>query len=375
MVLSTLAGVLACLLSWAVGFVDPMRYKAEGPAPHPGGQGIRIGSSRDWAAKGVALLGVRAVIAESFERIHRSNLVGMGVLPLQFQPGVTAASLGLTGKEVFEVTGIAQGLGAGGSVSVRAVGEGPKPIEFQTVVRIDTPEELVAYRHGGILPGTVRVRARRTQQRVVIRVPASGLAKGAGRPGASRQRAGDLERADSRRDQIQGARLGFDACGIAPAADLPELPFFRDWLDRGYAGDMSYLARSAARQPDVRQVLPSARTVIVTATELQRRLAVFDRIARSCRAHIARYAWGDDYHDVILERMESLLAWMRQESDEPFDARPYVDTGPVQERVYARHAGIGWIGKNTCVISHTSDRGRCWRDHLQPAARRRRARL
>jgi aconitate hydratase len=134
-----------------------MRYKAaEVPLLILAGKEYGSGSSRDWAAKGTALLGARAVIAESFERIHRSNLVNMGVLPLQFQPGVTASSLGLTGREVFEVTGIAQGLGAGGVVSVRATGEGAKPIEFQTVVRIDTPEELVAYRHGGILPYVVR---------------------------------------------------------------------------------------------------------------------------------------------------------------------------------------------------------------------------
>ena len=72
---------------------------------------------------------------------------------------------------------------------------------------------------------------------------------------------------------------------------------------------------------------------------------------RSGRAQIARYAWGDDYHDVIGARLDALLAWMREQSPEPFDARAYVDTGPVQERVYAQHAGIGWIGKNTCVIN------------------------
>jgi len=112
------------------------------------------GSSRDWAAKGPKLLGVRAVIAESFERIHRSNLVNMGVLPLQFPSGATAASLGLSGQEVFEIVGVAEGLKPGGLVTVRAKGE--KTIEFDAVVRIDTPEELIAFRHGGILPYVVR---------------------------------------------------------------------------------------------------------------------------------------------------------------------------------------------------------------------------
>jgi aconitate hydratase len=112
------------------------------------------GSSRDWAAKGTLLLGVRAVVAESFERIHRSNLVNMGVLPLEFQNGANAASLGLTGKEVFELTGIAHGLKPMGTVTVKAVGE--RTTEFAARVRIDTPEELVAFRHGGILPYVLR---------------------------------------------------------------------------------------------------------------------------------------------------------------------------------------------------------------------------
>jgi aconitate hydratase len=99
---------------------------------------------------------VVAVIAESFERIHRSNLVNMGVLPLQFQPGATAVSLGLTGHERYEVTGIAQSLKPAGLITVRAYGETAPPIEFPAVARIDTPEELVAFRHGGILPYVLR---------------------------------------------------------------------------------------------------------------------------------------------------------------------------------------------------------------------------
>ena len=146
-------------------------------------------------------------------------------------------------------------------------------------------------------------------------------------------------------------RLGFDACGIAPAADHAELGFFRDWLDRGYAGDMAYLERSADRRADVRRVLPSARTVIVTATVYNSDRPYSTECADRGRAQIARYAWGEDYHAVITERLEALLTWMRDVSPTPFDARLYVDTGPVQERVYARHAGIGWIGKNTCVIN------------------------
>ncbi|HEY7170498.1 MAG TPA: aconitate hydratase AcnA [Vicinamibacterales bacterium] len=132
-----------------------MKYKAAGvPLIILAGKEYGSGSSRDWAAKGTLLLGVRAVIAESFERIHRSNLVNMGVLPLQFEAGANAGTIGLTGRESFELVGIADGLRPGGTVTVRAAGE--KTIEFHTLARIDTPEELVAFRHGGILPYVLR---------------------------------------------------------------------------------------------------------------------------------------------------------------------------------------------------------------------------
>ncbi len=145
--------------------------------------------------------------------------------------------------------------------------------------------------------------------------------------------------------------LGFDACGIAPAAAHPELAFFSEWIARGYAGSMDYLARSSDRRADVRNVMASARTVIATATVYNTDRPYSTECADPSRAQIARYAWGDDYHEVIDTRLAMLLAWMREESPEPFDARAYVDTGPVQERVYAQYAGLGWIGKNTCVIS------------------------
>jgi len=134
-----------------------MQYKDEGvPLLVIAGKEYGSGSSRDWAAKGTLLLGVKAVIAESFERIHRSNLVNMGVLPLQFQSGASAASVGLTGRERYELTGIAQGLRPGSVITAQAHGDGGKIIEFQAIARIDTPEELVAFRHGGILPYVLR---------------------------------------------------------------------------------------------------------------------------------------------------------------------------------------------------------------------------
>ncbi|HTC69046.1 MAG TPA: aconitate hydratase, partial [Acidothermaceae bacterium] len=109
------------------------------------------GSSRDWAAKGTALLGVRAVIAESFERIHRSNLIGMGVLPLQFAAGETRESLGLTGEETFTIAGLAGGDPLPREVTVHADG-----VAFQATVRIDTPGEADYYRHGGIMQFVLR---------------------------------------------------------------------------------------------------------------------------------------------------------------------------------------------------------------------------
>ena len=134
-----------------------MKYQEEGiPLVILAGKEYGTGSSRDWAAKGPALQGVSAVIAESYERIHRSNLVGMGVLPLQYKDGETAAGLGLSGREVFEITGVSGDLKPLQDASVRAVGEGGTMVEFSATVRIDTPVEIDYYRNGGILHTVLR---------------------------------------------------------------------------------------------------------------------------------------------------------------------------------------------------------------------------
>jgi aconitate hydratase len=138
-----------------------MRYLAqEIPLVVLAGREYGSGSSRDWAAKGTKLLGVRAVIAQSYERIHRSNLVGMGVLPLQFPDGQGAASLGLSGEESFSIEGLAAAMAGGGGppaeVSVRATRDGGEPVEFAARVRIDTPREAEYFRHGGILQYVLR---------------------------------------------------------------------------------------------------------------------------------------------------------------------------------------------------------------------------
>ena len=132
-----------------------MRYQEEGvPLVVIAGKEYGTGSSRDWAAKGTLLLGVKAVIVESFERIHRSNLVGMGVLPLTFLPGENAASLGLTGHEVYSIEGLDEGNAS--HVTVRAMRDDGSVTEFQAKVRLDTPQEIDYFRHGGILPYVLR---------------------------------------------------------------------------------------------------------------------------------------------------------------------------------------------------------------------------
>jgi len=132
-----------------------MKYKAAGiPAIIIAGKEYGSGSSRDWAAKGPRLLGVQAVIAETYERIHRSNLVGMGILPLQFKTGESASSLGLDGHEIFAISGL--GDGSAKEVTVTATTADGKATSFSVDVRIDTPQEVDYYRHGGILHYVLR---------------------------------------------------------------------------------------------------------------------------------------------------------------------------------------------------------------------------
>jgi aconitate hydratase len=133
------------------------RYLAEGvPLLVIAGKEYGAGSSRDWAAKGPLLLGVRAVIAESFERIHRSNLVGMGVLPLEFADGTTRQTLGLTGFETYAIEGLSESMAPRATLAVHATAADGSVKTFVVRSRIDTPAELEYYRHGGILPFVLR---------------------------------------------------------------------------------------------------------------------------------------------------------------------------------------------------------------------------
>jgi len=142
-------------------FDASLRYKADGtPLLVLAGKEYGSGSSRDWAAKGPMLLGIRVAIAESFERIHRSNLIGMGILPLEFAPGESRATLGLSGEEVFDFKGLGDRILPRSRLTVTAADSAGNVKTFETVVRIDTPDESDYYRHGGILQYVLRQLAR-----------------------------------------------------------------------------------------------------------------------------------------------------------------------------------------------------------------------
>ena len=152
--------------------------------------------------------------------------------------------------------------------------------------------------------------------------------------------------------KTRARELGFDLCGVSPVGAFPELDGLRDWLERGYAGEMAYLGRTAERRSDIRNVMPSARSVVVLGTIYNTDRPYSTEIDDAGEALISRYAWGDDYHEVLGRRTKDLCSWMHdQRQTPPFESRVYVDTGPVQERVYAQYAGLGWIGKNTCLIN------------------------
>ena len=147
------------------------------------------------------------------------------------------------------------------------------------------------------------------------------------------------------------AELGFDLCGISAAHAFPELGFLHTWIARGYAGEMDYMEKSAHVRADIRNFLPSARSVIVSGTIYNTERRGWDREPNTDTIRVARYARGQDYHKVIEDRLLALVEWMRANSDQPFEVRHFVDKHPVQERVYAQQAGLGWIGKNSCVIN------------------------
>jgi epoxyqueuosine reductase len=156
----------------------------------------------------------------------------------------------------------------------------------------------------------------------------------------------------------QARALGFNLSGVARPDALGELERLPEWLEKGYAGEMKYLHDSRRSRPS--QILPGARSLIVVALNYNSSRPYSTEQSKapnsdSPRGWISRYAWGDDYHQVLGEKLEELLAAMHREfgeaPGEPFEARAYVDTGPVVERVAAKYAGLGWLAKNTCLIN------------------------
>ncbi len=152
----------------------------------------------------------------------------------------------------------------------------------------------------------------------------------------------------------QAKSLGFELCGVVRAERFPELDQTSEWLARGYAGEMKYLADP--RRSDPRSVLPGIQSVIVcllnynTTQPLSTAPSVLGADGEP-HGWISRYAWGDDYHEVLRDRLDGLVEYLRERFAEPFEARAYVDTGPIQERVLAKYAGLGWLGKNTLLLN------------------------
>ena len=152
-------------------------------------------------------------------------------------------------------------------------------------------------------------------------------------------------------------RLGFDGCGVAPAEKFPELSRYSEWIERGYAGEMNYL--KDPRRLDPRSPMPELRSIIVCALNYnsgqpystEANSAPQD--AHMPRGWISRYAWGDDYHEILWEKLNELSAAMRGHFAEPFELRAYADTGPIHERAAAKYAGLGWLGKNTLLINQS----------------------
>ncbi|MGH9678752.1 MAG: tRNA epoxyqueuosine(34) reductase QueG [Candidatus Acidiferrales bacterium] len=151
--------------------------------------------------------------------------------------------------------------------------------------------------------------------------------------------------------------LGFELCGVAPTTDFPELFHLDEWLERGYSGEMKYLRDPRRRSPGL--VMKDAHSIIVCALNYNTDFpSSIDApapagVEAGPRGWISRYAWGDDYHEVLREKLEAMVRALREEIPEPFEARAYVDTGPILERVAAKYAGLGWLAKNTCLINET----------------------
>jgi epoxyqueuosine reductase len=152
--------------------------------------------------------------------------------------------------------------------------------------------------------------------------------------------------------------LGFDLCGVVRPQQFPELERFREWIKRGYAGEMAYL--HDPRRADPSQLMPNMRSVIVCALNYNtahpystEAAGLAQTLHDPPRGWISRYAWGDDYHEVMWRKLNALAEALKERFAQPFGARAYADTGPIAERVFAKYAGLGWLGKNTLLLNET----------------------
>jgi epoxyqueuosine reductase len=147
-------------------------------------------------------------------------------------------------------------------------------------------------------------------------------------------------------------QCGFELAGVTPALPIEESAYYRQWVASGYAGEMAYLSdRRAGVREDPRNLLPSAKSIICVAKLYNGPEPYSTRLDRNELAWISRYAWGGDYHEVLRRSLERLVEMLRRDTDEPFEWKICVDTAPLLERAYSRRAGLGWIGKNTCLIN------------------------
>ncbi len=145
--------------------------------------------------------------------------------------------------------------------------------------------------------------------------------------------------------------LGFDLVGISPVGSFPENQFYKEWLSRGYAGEMKYMERNHEKRGDPGRIVPGARSVVTCGLNYNTDFPYSTRAQDRNKGWIARYAWGDDYHSVMDERLKALEEFISGQAPPGSGSRRYVDTGPVLERVFGKYGGIGWIGKNTCLIN------------------------
>ncbi|GJM15527.1 MAG: epoxyqueuosine reductase [Thermodesulfobacteriota bacterium] len=145
--------------------------------------------------------------------------------------------------------------------------------------------------------------------------------------------------------------LGFDLIGVSPIDSFPENQFYKEWLNKGFSGEMKYLERNSEKREDIQNILPGAKSVISCAMNYNTDYPYSIEHTDNTKGWISRYAWGDDYHDTIKNKLQILMDYICSESSHEVESKLYVDTGPVLEKTYGKYAGVGWVGKNTCLIN------------------------